>query len=910
MVARVSQANGNGIMAATEPVVRALLDEAIGKKYESGVLGVRAAANWEGPDRFTHDGKPVLVAPCESTLAVWEALRQRGRDGWLVILTPRDTDDLGSGALSHFIWNWLRTPDPWQAVRQRFQAESLEPALYTHPEHRAVATGLLAAMPTEGWPPAPGGVLTRDHAIDSVVRAHLQLVERGVEIDVRAVLEWSIRPDSTALLAELRTLVGDVLTDVVIDWLAGRCGLAARPIGTLLRAGRVTDLVPLGLIAGLLTSDLPDVIHAAGVFQGKYGFGQRSRDVLEAWHADAAGLTTQVLEPDLARRVVNTATSRLGELDLSQLAEHSDLLPAGLKVRVASLAGEIESVLPADPPANLDAPIVTGDLGPVVDAWNAVSEHHLAESDLTVTAFEAALRLLRWLATDADAEATAEATLCAQLRRHVDTDAWVDSAVNDCVRGSADSGLAEVLGHVLDLVRQRRDAHDLTFAAALAGSPEPAELCVERLLPDHVIPLAHRHPVLLLVIDALSVGVATEIMTDAAAGGWVEYALPGRQQRSGALAVLPSVTRYSRCSLLSGELRQGDAQDERRGFAQLLKQSHLGGSADVPIFHQKDLDTVRAGLSLAPAVQNAIADTEHRRLVAAVLNIVDDTLHHTDPGGADWNLQTITHLRPLLDAARQAGRTVVITSDHGHVIERRDGQFRSHGAVYGNRSRPTTSEIAPDEVLVQGPRVLTERGQAILAVNERIRYGPINRGYHGGAAPAEVVVPVFLLHAGDPPAGTGLTPIDKIQSVWWRHEPLVAATPPERDTSGDGALFELPRPPAAEEVPDDRHAAAAAKAVVASRIFQQQKSIAGRVPVADDRIKALLTSLLAAPGARVPSAQAAADLGIAESRLRGALPLLKRVLDVEGYVVLRYEAESGHVVLDEAMLREQFGLER
>ena len=36
---------------------------------------------------------------------------------------------------------------------------------------------------------------------------------------------------------------------------------------------------------------------------------------------------------------------------------------------------------------------------------------------------------------------------------------------------------------------------------------------------------------------------------------------------------------------------------------------------------------------------------------------VDDTLHHTDPGGTDWNLDTITHLRPLLHAARNAGRT-------------------------------------------------------------------------------------------------------------------------------------------------------------------------------------------------------------------------------------------------------------
>lgn len=903
----MSQPNGNGVMTATEPVVRALLDEAIAKRYTGGVLGVRAAARWEGSARFIHDGKPVVVAPCESTLAVWEALRERSPQGWLVVLTPRDSDDLGAGALSHFIWNWLRTPDPWQAVQQRFQAESLEPALYTHPDHRAVATGLLAAMPDDGWPPAPGGVLTRDHAIDAVVRAHLRLVERGVEIDVRATFEWSIQPDSTALLAELRTLVGDTLTNVVIEWLAGRCGLAERPVGALLRAGRVADLVPLGLIAGLISGDDTQVVHAAGVVQGRYGFGQLTREVLNAWHADAAGLTTQVLEPDLARRAVDTATSRLDELDLRFLAEHSDLLPAGLQVRLKALAQAIRAALPLGEPSQVDAPLVTADLSRIEDTWDAVREHHLAKFDPTVAAFGAARRLLRWLAGDT----TSDMTLTALMRRQVDTDAWVDSAVNDSVRGSSDSALAEVLGAVLDLVRRRRDEHDIAFAAALAEAPEPAELCVEGILPDHVIPLACQHPVLLLVIDALSVGVATELMTDAVAAGWVEYALPGRRMRSGALAVLPTVTKYSRCSLLSGDLVQGTAPDERRGFAQLLKQSHLGGPTDTPIFHQKDLDIVRPGLALAPAAQNAIADTEQRRLVAAVLNTVDDTLHHTDPVGADWTLTTITHLRPLLEAARQAGRTVVITSDHGHVIERRNGEFRSHGTVNRNRARPVTPEVAPDEVLVRGPRVLVEGGAAVLAVNERIRYGPINRGYHGGASPAEVVVPVFVLHAGDPPAG--LTPVEGVRPQWWDQAASPASAtmetaPPESDRNE--GLFELTESASVTAAAVDRHALATAKAVIGSKVFKQQKAIAGRVPVPDDRIRALLTSLLSAPGTRVPGQQAADDLGIAAARLRGALPLLKRVLDVEGYVVLRYEAESGDVVLDEAMLREQFRLER
>ena len=900
MVGRVSQpANGNGVLTATEPVVRFFLDEASGKDYHSGVLGIRARPSWDGPEKFTHNGRTVVVAPCESTLAVWEALRQRQNDGWLIILTPRHDDDLGMGVLSHFVYQRLRTPDPWQAISQRFAAVRLDPALYTRPNNRAVALGLLGAMPDDGWPPAPGGVLTESHAFHAVVRDRLEMVDRGMEVDAHAVLEWSTRPDATARLADLRELAGDALADAVADWIAQRCGLMERPVRTVLQAGRIADLVPLGLIAGLLTDDDSETVRAAGVFQGKFGFGQLSKDILAAWHVDAADIVTQLLDRELARRVADTATTRLRELDLVRLAERSEILPAGLTVRVAALAQEVDHVLPTDVSGDLDRPLVNEGLVAAEAAWDRVRQHHLATGDRTVEALEATLRLLRWLANDVHTTSS----LTELMRRHIDADAWVDSAVNDVTRGSAVPAVAETLAKVLDLVRQRRDAHDFAFAAALASAEQPAEPCVEQLLPEHVVPLAHKQPVLLLVVDALSVGVVTELV--GAADGWIEYALPGQSRRGGALAALPPFTECSRCSLLSGELNRGTATAERLGFAQLLKRSRLGGDGPVPLFHQKDLDTVRAGLALAPSVQNVVADTNNHPLAAAVLNIVDDTLHHTDPIGARWNVDTITHLRALLEAARQSGRTVVLTADHGHVLERRNGEYRKYPATHGNRARPVTPDAGPDEVLVRGPRVLTEDHAAILAVSERLRYGPLNAGYHGGASPAEVIVPVIVLHPGDAPTATNLTPLGDVEPVWWKRSGRVAAPPrPEMAPAG---LFDLPEP-VVTPTPADSDARSLAKRVISSKTFKRQKSIAGRLTVTDAQIHALLAALLAASGTRIPAEEAVGALGIATARLQGAISTVKRVLDVEGYVVLSYEAESGHVVLDEAMLREQFGL--
>src|ERR1700761_3347717 len=100
--------------AATLPVIRALLDEAIRGKYRSGVLGVRARPEWDGPPEFSHDGATVRVVPCESVLAVWEAISGRDRKQWLVVLTDRDDRDLGTSIRAHLVSRRLRTPDPWQ----------------------------------------------------------------------------------------------------------------------------------------------------------------------------------------------------------------------------------------------------------------------------------------------------------------------------------------------------------------------------------------------------------------------------------------------------------------------------------------------------------------------------------------------------------------------------------------------------------------------------------------------------------------------------------------------------------------------------------------------------------------------------------------------------------------------------
>ncbi|PRY37178.1 PglZ domain-containing protein [Geodermatophilus tzadiensis] len=915
---------------ATVPVVRALLDEARRKNYTAGALGIRARPEWPGAGTFEHQGVPVTVVPCVSTLAVREALRQRGPDRWLVILTDRDDGDLGAGVRSHLIWHRLRTPDPWDAVQGRFAATALDPALPTVPGHRELALGLLACTPADGgWPPAPGGVLTRDHALGSVARRHLGLPAEELTAD--AVLRWTAAPHTSGLIADLRTLAGDALTDAVLDWIAGHLGAAAAPVRQLLRRGQGGDAVPLGVVldtllqarAGQRADDVVLAREALVRLEPRTGGAGVPPTALDAWATQAGGLVRRQLESRAeaaaAERLLAEADLLLAEARATALAECSALLPAALPARLARLAAALRSAVASSPAETVDRPAVSASrLDDVEAAWHAVQDHALAPGDPRVTAFRAAVRLARWLALDSTA---AESTLPALHRRHLDVDAWVDSAVNDAAAGVGEPELGAALAAVLAAVQQRRNRHDEQFAAALADHTRsdrpgsPAMLLLEELLPEVVLPLARRTPVLLLVLDGMSAAVGTEVLADIVArspGNWTEALPEGQPRRIGAVSVLPSITEVSRASLLSGELTVGGQDVEQRGYAALARAHRLPGAQ---LFHKKPLDSTAMGFAVAGDVGAAIDDQSGRPLVTCVLNTIDDALDRSDPAGTEWTAEAIKHLRPLLERARLAGRVVVLTSDHGHVVERRQGTQRSAPALSSARSRPD-GPVGDGELLVTGRRVLKHDGRAVLAVDERLRYGPLKAGYHGGAAPAEIVVPVHVLVAGSQTAGTSLVPARPQEPEWWvgpvagpPAAPAVpsAPAPRPRKTAAPSSLLTLfddlePEPapaPAADSL---------GAVTVASATYADQRRLAGRVTVTDQQVRQLLDALAAAPDRRLPASAAARALDVAPAALRGAVLHAQRLLNVEGYAVLGVDVDGSTVRLDEPLLREQFEL--
>jgi len=922
---------------ATITVVRALLDEARRKNYHSGVLGIRTRPEWAGADEFVHDEVPVRVVPCVSVLAVREALLDRASDRWLVVLTDRPEENLGAGVLSHLLWHRLRTPDPWEAVRHRFAATGIDPALTSSPAQRDLATGLLAAAHVDGWPPAPGGVLTEDHALGALARARLDLGDP--DVDFTSLLTWTAAPASLGLVGDLRRLAGDTLTDAVLDWAAGRTGAAAGPLVHLLHSGEFVDAVPLGLVVGLLTSaedssggDSVRVAREALVrLESRLGGTLPARAALRSWSLEASAVTVGALQDPfrrpMAERSLHRADELLSVLQASSLAGGSDLLPAGLSARLTVLATALRTAAAdgavrsgADPDGAL---VIPEALAAAEQAAAKVDGHRLAEGDARAHAFRAGVRLLRWLAMPTAIDTTAFQQL---VERHRDVDAWVDSAINDVAPGVVDPDLGAGLAAVLALVRFRRDAHDLAFARALAAhtSDDPALESgahrgvwhLEEVLPQCVLPIAHKTPVLLFILDGMSVGVSTEVVADVLsrpAASWVEGLLPGQTQRAAALAVLPTLTEVSRASMLCGELLVGGQEVEQRGYARLTAAHGLLGAT---LFHKKPLDSSRLGYAVADDVGAAIDDVVGRPLVSCVLNTIDDALDRSDPAGIDWTADAVKHLKPLLDRAARAGRVVILTADHGHVVERRQGNQRSYPVISSGRSRGASRPAGEGEILVAGRRVLEHGGRAVLAVDERLRYGPLKAGYHGGASPAEALVPVVVLVPGAIPDGVDLQLAPPQEPIWWSAAlaPIGPTAGTRVPASSPARLRALHTPTLFDPVTEEPAASGQsgldghplAEAVVASATLVAQREVAGRISTTDEQVRALLSMLLLAPGQRLPAAQAAIVLAVPPLALRGAILHIQRLLNVEGYPVLRVDADGSTVILDELLLREQF----
>jgi hypothetical protein len=891
------------------------------------VLLLRAAPQWRGDAEFTVDdnGKhiPVTVAPCATVLSVLAAISgDREDDCYLVVLTPCDTHDVGESVLARAMQPEIKPINRWDLVRDTFGAHHLDPVLLKS-ENRWIAEALLDAQPAGGWRRLTGTVLTSATALNRLAATRLCIEEADDSpVDAAALLQWTTDAPAVASFLQLR----DEERDGIVRWLKETARPVADVVFGMTETGKITDAVPFGLVVAALSEptegrgDSADGAVVARVrAEERYLAGKAlDAEALRAFGEAAESLVTRWMDNGHAPQAValcERANVILGELSGSEdvkrvLASRSRVLEAGLDARFAVLAEAISRAL--------SQPTVER-LAPAEEALRTAAKHGRArDRDAELRAADAALRLARWLATPEEPPATLADAAIRMLRSW----GWADRALGEIEHADTSRvpRLGEVYAKLWAQVRMRRAALDEVFARKLASWTQSGSttdlVCVENLLERVARPVAAKRLPVIVVLDGMSVAVATELADELTARGiWLEA---GRQPggREPVLATVPSVTSISRASLLTGALWSGGQAEERAGFA------HFWGRHKTALFHKGDL-APDPGKPIADQVRDAILDVD--TVVGVVLNTIDDTLDRGKPGGsAHWTVGTVTYLGAVLDEARRAGRPVILTADHGHVLQRQSldhGQLADSAQSDSARYRTGTSEKG--EITIRGPRVTVNGGEVVAAVDETIHYTPRKAGYHGGASPAEVVVPVITLLPSESLLPSGWFSYDRTGHApsWWtapsvrEQQPLAAAPPdtakpqsvPARRkrtaavaSDDSAALFGV------SEVASSASASSASLGaqIVSSTRMASQRQTVRRAP-GDESVAALIDTLVQA-GGRLTTAEAAAATGESPVRMSGYLAQVARLLNVDGYPVLQTLDGGRTVELNVALLRQQF----
>ena len=264
---------------------------------------------------------------------------------------------------------------------------------------------------------------------------------------------------------------------------------------------------------------------------------------------------------------------------------------------------------------------------------------------------------------------------------------------------------------------------------------------------------------------------------------------------------------------------------------------------------------------------------------------------------------------------------MVVTADHGHLIEagsRKPGKEQGTGDEAAGRNsdrwRRADGQINAGEMEFTKARVLTSTNEdiAVLPWSETIRYSMPKNGYHGGASPQEVLVPLAVLSTGGGLSGWVLAP--PVQPDWWDAAPVAAAVtvpsprpapaspPRKKPIMAQPSLFDTPEPVNAVAESDDW-----ISLMLASPTYTAQRQLAARGAPKDDEVRQVLEALTQR-GGKLSRTALAQRLSMPQIRIGTLLMAVRRVLNVDQAHVLDVEEASGTVVLNRSLLDAQFEL--
>ena len=885
------------------------------KEFDALVVGLHAAGSWQDEGELEMNGRRFVVIRADTVLEVREALADAETLARpTVVLTSLPEDELGHDVVARLARGKLFPVDVWEGVKSLFKAQQLDPSL----RDRCLAEALMTHRPPGGeYPPVPAGVLDAATAWRAIFHHTFGMEDR--EPDLPGLLRWAAIGDGAArylaATAELR--------DAARRRLAATLGPAAESILNFVEGGAARDALGLAVACEVVFADGTNepVLQAAAARLERFHrnrpipppvgrlLARVGRDALDDLDRD---------EPDQTQGHLLRADALLREVQAAPFAHLGRLTPLAWEGRLRQFARALATA--TDPTDAAALAVSEETVIRLADHANARQRAHALQFERT----RMALRLARWLRTPEMHEGSF-ARLAGFYRDEI---AWVDRARDALAGGDGLIELSDTYVRLEQVVAARRAAFNRAFGVALAdwtrsGSDPGAVLRVEDVLAEAVARILDtKVPVLLVVLDGMSWPIAHELLADLRRLHWVEAALPGSSEPPPPIiAAIPSVTEFSRTSLLAGMTIQGKQDDERRLFPAvpaLLARSER--NFPPLLFHKGQLTEGSRGAPSRPVVQ-ALMNVRNR-LVAVVINAVDDRLAGAQQVRDTWTVEAIRPLGALLQLARESGRAVILASDHGHVWHRDQAATPAPGA--DARWRPADVPANEAEVLLEGPRVFgSESTHRLIAPwAEDVRYRAARNGYHGGASPQEMVAPLILL-ADATSRQPALEPCEPRRLPWWEGPDLLRpasgrAPAAARPRTPAGYLF--PLEPAEAEVHVPALAAASPEPVAAlvdptwlrrlpaSPAYLAQRQMVRKFAPEDEVVVKVLAALDRQGGAITPAALARLA-GVPTLRIDGLIAKLQRLLNLDGYDVLRLDRDQDRVVLNLDLLKRQFDLD-
>ncbi|HRF06134.1 BREX-2 system phosphatase PglZ [Accumulibacter sp.] len=892
------------------PQIEAQALAVLERASDAKVIAIQTRTQAAWPDAINLSGRQFRLHWCASPLMAREALSaleegavEQAGPG-LILLTPLSARDLGGDVVARLARAQVFQPDAWGMVQQLFKAREIDARLG---RFRWMAQLLVERATMGAYSPVPNGFLDMDTAWRCILSRCLGL--DASRPDAATLLSWSLGNDSAGDFDELP----DQAKPQIAAWLGDSAGAVGTLVMRSVMAGNTQDAVPLGLVCGVALSAQGEGVHdlAAAAIRLERFMGDQRIGIAEGrlWAADAAKCL-KALTPALRHEVIERAELLLRELHIDAYAHLSDVLPLGLEQRLGLLAEALKTFIATPSTAPLQA---------VERAADSVARHaHPDPASTRMLRVKMAVRLCRWMMAErpeSKGRNGRQATGFHELAQlYAREGAFVDWARFKLLGGDELPGLSSAFVALRDAARKKADAFNLAFAKALQvwnrePRAEAACLPVEAIMERLLAPLAQQAPVLLLVADGLSYSIFRELCLDLEALGWDEQLAGPTPMLAVGIAALPTITEVSRTSLLSGRLVAGAAPQEKTAFSAhpALVGASRAGTAPL-VFHKGDLADAEG---LSSTVRDAIASTQ-QQVVAVVYNAVDDHLSGSNQIQVRWTIDDLRLLGPLLSEARRARRVLIVTADHGHVID--DGTVQ-RGQGEGDRWRLPSGTPDASELLFEGGRVKTASGNAVVCTwSEGVRHGAKKNGYHGGVSAQEVVVPLSVFTPRNMVL-KGWQVAAASQPDWWA--PLEVPLP-----AGGAETPALPKkppkakPPAAPTPQIDLFGGALPVSAVdpevhwidalqASPAYRAQKALAARVAPADTDVRSLLEAL-AARGGKLSKAALAQRLGMPAMRISGFVNAAKRVLNVDQAAVLVLDETAGTVELNRELLGRQF----